>query len=207
MSARNDDALPPELVRAACGGDEVALQQLLAAHLPELQVFVRLNMGEHLRARESVSDVCQSLAGDLLLDLGRETFDDLGAFRAFLRRAALNKIVDKCRHHGREKRGGDRQADLSPSVAEGLGLAQALRALPSPSQVAIGQERAERLELAMQRLPDDQRQVVSMKQLCGMSHEEIAVVLGRSETACRMLLHRGMVRLARELELLGGAQL
>ena len=28
--------------------------------------------------------------------------------------------------------------------------------------------------------------------------------MGRSETACRMLLRRGMVRLARELERLGG---
>jgi DNA-directed RNA polymerase specialized sigma24 family protein len=43
-----------------------------------------------------------------------------------------------------------------------------------------------------------------MKQLCGMSHQEIAAVLGRSEPACRMLLRRGMVQLARELELLGG---
>ncbi len=181
------------------------MRQLLVLHLPELHALVRLDMGEPLRARESVSDVAQSLVGDLLIDLRRETFADLGAFRAFLRRTARNKIVDKYRHHVREKRGGGRLADVSPSIAEGLGITETPAAFPTASQIAVDREHAERLELAIQRLPEDQRQIVSMKHLRGMSHEEIAGALGRSETACRMLLRRGMVRLARELESLGGA--
>jgi RNA polymerase sigma-70 factor (ECF subfamily) len=196
--------LPADLVQRACRGDAAALQEMLQAHLPELNVFVRLNMGEHLRARESVSDVTQSLVGDLLPLLATERFADLGGFRAWLRRAALNKIVDKHRFHTAQQRGGERRAEVTPSVAEELDLLRCLRALPTPSQAAIDEERAERLERALQRLPEDQRQVVSMKQLCGLSHQEIAAVLGRSEPACRMLLRRGMVRLARELELLGG---
>lgn len=196
------DPLPPDLAARACRGDAQALQELLVAHTPELLVYVRLNVGPHLLAHESVSDITQSLVGDLLPAVVAQSFTDVAGFRAWLRRAAIHKIVDKVRRHEAAKRGGERRSDVSPSVAEQLDLAQCLRALPTPSQAAMDRERAERLELALSRLPDDQRQIVSMKQLCGMSHAEIASVLGRSEVACRMLLRRGMVRLARELEAL-----
>ncbi len=167
-------------------------------------MFLRINMSEQLRVRESVSDVSQSLAGDLMPLLTRERFEDLDGFRAWLRRAALNKIVTKYRFHAAQKRGGGERAVVSPSEAEQLDLVRSLRALPSPSEAAMGHERCERLRKAMQQLPKDQRDVVSMKQLCGMSHQEIAGVLDRSETACRMLLQRGLRRLARELEARGG---
>lgn len=64
----------------------------------------------------------------------------------------------------------------------------------------MGAEDVARLERALLRLPEDQRQVVSMARLLGMPHKEIAEVLGRSEVACRMLLRRGLVGLAREMD-------
>ncbi len=191
---------PEDLARRAQEGDVAALRTLLAAHLPELSVFVRLNVGRDVLARESVSDVTQSVAADLLPELGRESFADRAGFRAWLRRAALNKIIDKQRHHRAGKRDVHREAGVSPSVAGDFDLAAAVRALSTPSAQAMRAEDARILERALERLPEDQRQAVTMARLLGMPHSEIAAALGRTEPASRMLLRRGMVNLARELE-------
>ena len=45
------------LVEHASGGDHPAIDELLARYLPELQAFVRLNMGPALAAKESSSDL------------------------------------------------------------------------------------------------------------------------------------------------------
>lgn len=185
------------LFRRARAGDTDAGRELLGALLPELQLFVRLHLGS-LQRMESVSDVAQSVVGDLLPVVQREQFADLSGFRAWLRRCALNKITDLRRYHGAQRRNG--AAEVSPTVAEELGLVQRLRSLPSPSQAAMGAEDAARLDRALLRLPEDQRQVVAMARLFGMPHKEIAEALGRSEVACRMLLLRGLRNLARELD-------
>ena len=86
------------------------------------------------------------------------------------------------------------------SIAEELGFLDCMRSLATPSQAAMRDEDRSLLDRALQRLPDDQRKVVGMARLLEMPHKEIAAALGRSEEACRMLLKRGMVNLARELE-------
>lgn len=57
-----------------------------------------------------------------------------------------------------------------------------------------------RLRLALDSLPDAQRQVVVLKDVYGWSHAEIAESLGISVTAAKVRLHRARARLARDLE-------
>jgi len=185
--------------RRVQAGEQDAARELLAALLPELESFVRQHIGA-VREHESVADLTQSVAGDLLPLVHRESFVDLAGFRAWLRRVARNKIVDRHRYHGADRRDHARRADVSPSVAETLGLTRGAAPLPSPSQVAMSGEDTAQLERALLRLPDDQRQVVTMARMLGMAHRDIALALDRSEVACRMLLRRGMVNLARELD-------
>jgi RNA polymerase sigma-70 factor (ECF subfamily) len=58
----------------------------------------------------------------------------------------------------------------------------------------------ERLRLALDRLPEGQRQVVVLKDIHGWSHAEIAEATGISVTAAKVRLHRARARLARDLE-------
>jgi RNA polymerase sigma-70 factor (ECF subfamily) len=61
-------------------------------------------------------------------------------------------------------------------------------------------EDARGLRLALERLPDDRRQVVVLRFVDGLSAREIGAVLGRSEGAVRVLQHRALRDLA---EILG----
>ncbi len=59
---------------------------------------------------------------------------------------------------------------------------------------------------AVARLPDDRRRAVVLRFVEEMSTAEIAGVLGRSEGAVRVLLHRALRSVARDLEQRGGGR-
>src|SRR5262245_29023346 len=97
------------LIAAARQGDPQAMGTLMERHLPGLRAFVRLRLGRMLRARESDSDVVQSVCREVL---GRmEDFQHGGdaGFKRWLYRTALRKISNRqehwqaaCRDAGRE---------------------------------------------------------------------------------------------------------
>jgi RNA polymerase sigma-70 factor (ECF subfamily) len=203
MTDPGNPHVPDELVQRALAGDLPALRDLLAYSLPELTVYVRLIAGADVLARESVSDITQSVAGDVLPALAGQRFDDLRGFFAYVRRAALHKLIDKQRHHRAARRDLRREVD-DAGTPDSFDLPSHLRDLLTPSGHAIAAEDAAMLADALQRLPDDQREVVTLARLAGLPHAEIAQLLGRTAGACRMLLSRGMRALARELEGMGG---
>ena len=52
---------------------------------------------------------------------------------------------------------------------------------------------------ALSRLPEDYREVIVLRNLEGLSHEEVAARMGRGIGAVRMLWLRALSRLRREL--------
>jgi RNA polymerase sigma-70 factor (ECF subfamily) len=56
------------------------------------------------------------------------------------------------------------------------------------------------LAAALARLPDDYREVVILRNLEGLSHEEVARRMDRSAGAVRMLWVRALTRLREELD-------
>ncbi len=63
-----------------------------------------------------------------------------------------------------------------------------------------GRERFADLRLALDTLPSEQRDVIVLRFLIGLSPREIATRLGRSEDAVHGLQHRGRRRLRREMQ-------
>ncbi|HLU38683.1 MAG TPA: sigma-70 family RNA polymerase sigma factor [Planctomycetota bacterium] len=66
----------------------------------------------------------------------------------------------------------------------------------TPSRHAIAREELERVERAIAALPEAQQEVVVLARIAGLSRRAIAAELGRSEEAVRMLLHRGLAKVA-----------
>ena len=70
---------------------------------------------------------------------------------------------------------------------------------PSPSAAADRNEQGVLLADALSRLPEDYREVIVLRNLEGLSHEEVATRMGRGVGAVRMLWLRALSRLRREL--------
>jgi len=57
------------LVHSASRGDGIAIDELLHRYLPGLRAFVRLRASPAVRAKESASDIAQSVCREVLEDL------------------------------------------------------------------------------------------------------------------------------------------
>ncbi|MCA8978170.1 MAG: sigma-70 family RNA polymerase sigma factor [Planctomycetes bacterium] len=186
------DRTSAQLYEQAQRGDTVALHELIERYLPQLHAYVSVRLPQRLRVRESSMDVVQSVCRELLARDGRFDFRGEDRFRAWLFTAALNKLRDKIRFHGFDKRdiGRERPVDT------GTGLAASF---VTPSMNAIGRETAAALEAALDALSEEHREVITMARIVRLPHRVIAEVLGRSEDAARQLLARAMLRLTQEL--------
>lgn len=185
-----------QILERAKAGDPDAADALLRAHLEPLQAFVRLRTGGALRARESCSDLVQSACREALDDLSHVEFDDEGAFRAWLCTVALNKVRGRAAHFAAAKRDAARELPADECTS----LLDAYRTVFTPSQEAAAREEVERLEAAVDRLSDDDRELVLQLRLLGRSHRDVAAELGKSEVAVRKALSRALARLALILE-------
>jgi RNA polymerase sigma-70 factor (ECF subfamily) len=89
--------------------------------------------------------------------------------------------------------------------ARGRRAALALRAAEpaaageDPEDAALGSERRERLLTAVERLGDDDRDVLACRYFLELSEDETAAALGISRGTVKSRTHRALVRLQEEL--------
>ncbi len=169
----------------------------LEENLSSLKAFIRMRMGR-LREKESASDVVQSVCREILerpewyrnATNGKE-------FKQRLFTAAERAVVDHARYWQADKRNRDRQAQApAASGDEAAAGAQQLKSFRTPSQAAVTSEEMKRIERALDRLPQDQREVILLSRIAKLSRKEIADRMERSEASVRSLLSRALARLS-----------
>ena len=74
--------------------------------------------------------------------------------------------------------------------------------LPEPpsEKAPLGNDVVEALELAMQRLPEAYAEAIQLTKITGLSLKEASEVLGASQTAVKLRVHRGYKQLRKNLE-------
>ncbi len=134
----------------------------------------------------------EGLAGDVFVDLARniDGFDgDEAGFRSWVFVIAYRRMSDEWRRQRR-------RPDETPS---GL-TTEPVELAPSAEQVAIealgGIEATRLLEV----LTDDQRDVISLRVVVGLTLAETAQVVGKPVGAVKALQRRGVSALRREIE-------
>lgn len=154
-------------------------------HLPRLRAFIRLRCGPAIRARESASDLAQSVCREVIEDLDRFDYQGEPAFLGWLFAKALSKVRDRNRYHRAQKRDHGREVSIADQYAT----------IVTPSRVAGGHEEVQRMEGAFDELPEEYREVIVLRKLADLSYEEVGARLGKSAAAARALCDRAMKRL------------
>jgi RNA polymerase sigma-70 factor (ECF subfamily) len=174
------------LVRAR-EGDATALDTLFARYVPPLRRWATGRLPRWAR------DICdtQDLVQDTLLHtfkrIDRFEPQSEGALQAYLRLAVMNRIRDEIRK--RQRLPGSAALD-SQHVDES----------PSPLEQAIGQEAVERYEAALQRLREEDREIIIAKIELGLSYTELAEAVGKpSADAARKAAQRALLKLIEEM--------
>jgi RNA polymerase sigma-70 factor (ECF subfamily) len=185
-ASRSDDAL----MRRARGGDESAFGALVERHVGALRARIAEHLPGALSRKVSVADVLQEtriVAFDRL-----SAYDEArGSPGAWLLGIARNKALQAARRHGATaKRGAHREVSRGARVD----TANFLGGEPTPSEVAVTRELAERIRLAMDELPEDYREVLHLAQEKGLALAEVAERMGRSREAIKKLYGRALCR-------------
>lgn len=188
-------------VARATTGDPQAVEALLERYVPWMQRYVRHHVGALVAAKESSSDLVQSVCREAIERLrdGRFQYRGEAQFRQWLQRAAVMKMMNRHRHYLAQRRDARRELRAGGDDPSSPGV----EALPDPGRFrgphseAAWSEELEQFEHAFASLPDRYREIISLSYVDGLSHAEIAGELGVTEANSRMLLSRALARLAR----------
>lgn len=174
-------------------GDTQALGALLETLRPYVRLLVRTLRDPQLQARVGESDLIQ----DAMLEIHRsfKSFNGatVGDLVAWLRPVVLRTTAHVLRRHrGTRKRAVSQEETGSNMVANTADHGT------SPSENAVRHEQAARLATALERLPDDMREVLLARHADDEPYAAIAQHMDRTEGAVRVLYTRALKRL-REL--------
>lgn len=182
MDAPLSDA---ELAQAA-RRDPAAFDRLYRRHLPAVYRYVYARVGSAADAE----DVTSAIFLDVLTSLGH--YREQGLFTAWLFTIAQRQVGA---HHRRRRRDEARRVEPHPGDGEAGG--QAVDALPSgdSQKHVIRLEQTDLLARAVAGLGDEQREALSLRFYGGLKVSEIAEVMGKGESAVKMILHRSLNQL------------
>lgn len=177
MTEPDDAWFPAALERARSG--EAAGFDALVRHLDARLVGF---------ARARGADDPEGFADDVLVQMCRsiQSFEgNLAQLRAWVFTIARNRLVDERRRFGR-------RIDERPTEPSRLPDTPAV-------EDAIAADERERVDALLAGLTEDQREIVVLRVVVGLSVEETAEVVGRRPGAVRALQHRALRTLRAEL--------
>ncbi len=190
------------LVRDAQGGDERALDDLFRRYLPRTRRIVACRMGWRLRQLEEHEDIVQATLLRVFQGLDRFEARTEGSFRHWVASCVECTIRNAVRDSRRMKRGGGKVRRWSELANESVSGIMFAAGSPTASAIAQASEAEERIERALLELPDRYREVIVLRDLCGMSYAEVAEAIGAEREATVRQVH---VRAVQKLKDLLGA--
>jgi RNA polymerase sigma-70 factor (ECF subfamily) len=174
------DSLVYEAVERAKEGDMSALHFLYVRFADDVCAYVR----SIVRDPHAAEDITQVVFTKLMKAIHKYERRDV-PFAAWIIRVARNVALDHIR--------ASRQIPLAEVRTSDEGGEQ------------VGFERALCLREALERLPEDQREVLVLRHVAGLSPGEIAERLGKTEASIHGLHHRGRGALRAALQELEAA--
>jgi RNA polymerase sigma-70 factor (ECF subfamily) len=155
------------LVQRCAAGDESASAELVAEHQRTVVQLATNLLGD----REEALDLSQEVFLRVFRTIHR--FRGHSSLRTWIYRIAVNQARNRHRFWRRRHRADqvslDQHVAAHGDVFSGLG--------PTPERVLAQKELAERLRAALDKLPFDQRTAIVLREVDGLSYEEIAYSL------------------------------
>lgn len=168
------------LIQRAQRGDRDAVGMLYQLHIDKIYRYI-------VRRVPTIQDA-EDLAAEVFVNMveGLSSYTVTGApFEAWLYRIAAARVID---YYRRNKKQIDDLSDNFPDDEL------------QPESVLLQTQDVNFLRHALQQLPDEQQTILILRFVERKSHDEVALMLGKSVTAIKSAQHRALSRLT---ELLG----
>jgi len=195
------DAEEAELVQRLKRQDEVAFNQLVTVYQGRVYrlVFRMLN------DQQEAEDLAQEVFVTVFKSIG--TFRGDSKLSTWLYRVAANHAKNRLKYLSRRARGrkqqfdevGDRDAIESSSMSTSAPI-------PGPEAVMQGRQMEDFVRHALSELPEEQRELVVLRDIENLTYDEIQQVTGLAAGTVKSRLHRARLALVSRVKELAGGQ-
>jgi RNA polymerase sigma-70 factor (ECF subfamily) len=188
-----DSADADDLLRRVDQGDRHAAEQLLGLQRDYLRRMLEARMEPALRQRVDPSDIIQ----ETLMEANRRLDDYLRrrptTFRLWVRRKALEQLINARRHHQARKRSVQRETPLhnvsSVAITRAFVSERASAALER-------KERAEQVQAAVEQLSAENQEILLLRNVEQLSNAEVAQLLEIEPKTASKRYGRAVLKLA-----------
>jgi len=181
QAVQGNHATITDLTTLAVKGQPAAIESLLRQIRPMVVRYCRARLGQVTGNDQVADDVAQEVCIAILSALSR--YQDMGRpFAAFVFAIASHKVADA-------RRSAARLAIPTENLPDGPDDQ------PGPEEAVVASLEAQRARALLARLPDQQRELLALRVLDGLSAEETGTALGMSAGAVRVAQHRALTRL------------
>jgi RNA polymerase sigma-70 factor (ECF subfamily) len=174
------------LVERLRAGDEAAFVTLVRRYQAPLLRVAEATVGSRAVAEE----VCQDTW--LAVLRGVDRFEGRSSFKTWLFRILLNRARTSA---GREQRAGRPDDEVERFDASGAWITPPVPWSEQVDERLVAEDLARRVHELLPSLPDQQRQVVVLRDVEGLEPGDVASLLGVTDGHQRVLLHRGRAKL------------
>ncbi len=168
------------LITKAKDGDHEALNKLISYYWQPIYRFIYSKIGNEDDAKELTQDTFmkafRSLPRYKILDV---------PFKSYLGKIAINLVTDFWRKNGRTPQivNINEYQGTIPDIGE------------NPEEYTLRLEGQEQIANLVDRLPEEQREVVKLRVILGVSIRDVAIQMDKTEPAIKMLQQRALQNL------------
>lgn len=179
-----------ELLTSLRNGEREAFGVLVRRYQRELYGYLRRYLGDvHL-----ADDVFQATFLQVYIKIGQ--YEPGRAFRPWLYTIATHQAIDAMRRAGRKAMVSLEQTTSEGDNGEVRSLVEMLEAPGNgPLGQAVQDENSEQIRAAVDRLPENLRQVVILVYYQGLKYREVADILGVPVGTVKSRLHTSLLKL------------
>jgi len=181
-----------ELVEQIKAGEKASLEALLGRYQDKVYRLALSFTKNPADAEEVLQDVFLTVYRKIT------SFEGRSAFSTWLYRITVNTALMKLRGRGPAQESIDEY--LPQFTKDGRHARMVVDFTDGPEKLLLRKEREQVLREAIEALPPDYKVVLVLRDLEGLSNEEVAEVVGASVLAVKARLHRARLALRGRLE-------
>lgn len=196
----DDSSATDRLLTAVEQGDDRAREELLGRHRPFLRQVVAVRLDPAMRRRVDASDIVQETLVAASRRLDEFVRDRPVSVRVWLRRNAMERLIESRRRHLADRR--DARREVVVTDASSMAIANTLLH-KSMHDTLQRREILTRVRESIARLAEVDREIILLRHAEGLSNQEAAEVLGVDSGTASKRYGRALARLSTELRKLG----
>jgi RNA polymerase sigma-70 factor, ECF subfamily len=183
-----------ELIRAVQAGDMAAFDELVLKHKNRLFNLVYWFLGDY----QDANDCAQETFIKVFKSIKNFRFES--AFSTWLYRIAVNTCKNKLKSSAYRWKKKTVSLETSNSSKNGNPLSEIVNGSPTPVMALEKKERMIRIQKAINSLPEEQNQVVVLRDIQGLSYQDISDITGLNLGTVKSRLARGRLGLKNKLK-------